>query len=113
MLWGQQIKVYTNHKNLIRDALGLTFNRVHRWRLLLDEYAPEIVYIKGIHNTVADAISRLEYNQKSIQLMNRILPTLGNPPRTTVGKALQHYGILTMRSTQAQMERLQLKPCVC
>jgi hypothetical protein len=28
----------------------------------LEEYAPEIVYIKGIHNTVADTISRLEYN---------------------------------------------------
>ena len=27
-----------------------------------EEYAPEIVYNKGIHNTVADAISRLEYN---------------------------------------------------
>jgi hypothetical protein len=30
MLWGQQIKVYTDHKNLIRDALGLTSNRVYR-----------------------------------------------------------------------------------
>ncbi len=30
--------------------------------VLLEEYAPEIVYIKGIHNTVADAISCLEYN---------------------------------------------------
>ncbi len=28
----------------------------------LEEYAPDIVYIKGVHNTVADAISRLEYN---------------------------------------------------
>jgi hypothetical protein len=37
---------------------------VRRWRLLLEEYAPEIVYIKGTHNTVADAISRLEYNPK-------------------------------------------------
>ena len=62
MLWEQQIKVYTEHKNLIRDALGLTSDRVYRWRLLLEKYAPEIVYIKGIHNTVADAISRLEYN---------------------------------------------------
>ena len=35
---------------------------MYRWRLLLEEYAPEIVYIKGIHNTVTDAISRLEYN---------------------------------------------------
>jgi hypothetical protein len=61
MLWGQKIKVYTDHKNLTR-GLGLTSDRVYRWWLLLEEYAPKIVYIKGIHNTVADAISRLEYN---------------------------------------------------
>eukprot|EP00804_Cyclotella_cryptica_P016364 CCRYP_009917-RA/>CCRYP_009917-RA protein AED:0.42 eAED:0.64 QI:0/0/0/1/0/0/2/0/103 len=59
ILWGQQIKVYTDHKNLIQDALGLISDRVYRWRLLLllEEYGPEIVHIKGIHNTVADAIS--------------------------------------------------------
>ena len=62
MLWGQHIKVYTDHKNLLTDALGLTSDRVYRWRLLLEEYGPEIVWIKGIHNTVADAISRLDYN---------------------------------------------------
>ena len=60
MLWGQRLKVYTDHKNLIQDALGLTSDRVYRWRLLLEEFGPEIVYIKGIHNTVADAISRLD-----------------------------------------------------
>ena len=27
----------------------------------LEEYGPEIVYIKGINNTVADAISRLDF----------------------------------------------------
>ena len=62
MLWGQPVKVYTDHKNLMRDALGLTSDRVYRSRLLLEEYGPEIVYIKGIHNTVADATSRLEYD---------------------------------------------------
>jgi hypothetical protein len=62
MLWGQPIKVFTDHKNLMRDALGLTLNQVYQWRLLLEEYGPEIVYIKGIHNTIADAISRLEYD---------------------------------------------------
>jgi hypothetical protein len=64
MLWGQDIKVYTDHKNLTRDALGLTSDRVYCWRLLLEKYAPEIIYIKGIHNTVADAISQLEYDPK-------------------------------------------------
>jgi hypothetical protein len=29
MLWGQTIKVYTNHKNLTRDNLGLPSDRVY------------------------------------------------------------------------------------
>jgi hypothetical protein len=29
MLWGQDIKVYTDRKNLTRDALGLTSDRVY------------------------------------------------------------------------------------
>jgi hypothetical protein len=57
MLWGQTIKFYTDHKNLTQDALGLTSDRVHQWQLLLEEFAPEIVYIKGMHNLVADTIS--------------------------------------------------------
>ncbi len=67
MLWEQWINVYTEHKNLTRDGLGLTSDRgVTRLRILLEEYAPEIIYIKikGIHNTVADAISRLDYVPK-------------------------------------------------
>ncbi len=62
MLWGQSIKVYTDHANFIRDALGMTLDSVYRWRLLLEEYGPKIVYIKSIHNTVVDAISWLEYD---------------------------------------------------
>jgi hypothetical protein len=64
MLWGQDIKVYTDHKNLTRDALGLTSDRVYHWQLPLEEYAPEIIYIKGIHNTVVDAILQLYYDPK-------------------------------------------------
>jgi hypothetical protein len=67
MLWGQSIKVYNDHATLIRDALGMTSDRVYRWRLLLEEYGPKIVYIEGIHNTVADAISRLEYDPSMLE----------------------------------------------
>jgi hypothetical protein len=75
MLWGQPIKVFTDHKNLMRDALGLTSDQVYQWRLLLEEYEPKIVYIKGIHNTVADAISRLEYDPSVNQTADSYLMT--------------------------------------
>ena len=45
----------------MRDALGLTSDRVYQWRLILEEYGPEIVYIKGIENAMADANSRLDF----------------------------------------------------
>jgi hypothetical protein len=62
MLWGQNIKVFTDHANLMRDALGSTLDQVYQWRIMLEEYRPKIVYTKGRHNTVADAVSRLEYD---------------------------------------------------
>ncbi len=61
---GQTIKVYTDHRTLTQDALGLTSDRAYHWQSLLEKFAPEIVYIKGIHNKVADAISQLDNNPK-------------------------------------------------
>jgi len=61
MLWGQRIVIYTDHKNLTQEALGLTSNREYHWRLILEEYGPEIIYIKGEHNTIADAISQFDF----------------------------------------------------
>jgi hypothetical protein len=75
MIWGQPINVFTDHKIHMRDALGLTSDRVYQWRLLLEEYGPKIVYIKGIHNTIADAISRLEYDPSVNQTAESYLMT--------------------------------------
>jgi hypothetical protein len=62
ILWGQSIKVFTNHKNFTRDTLGLFSYRVYQWRLHLEEYTPKIIYLKVIQNTVVDAIMQLEYH---------------------------------------------------
>jgi hypothetical protein len=84
MLWGQTVKVYTDHKNLTQDALGLTSDRVYHWRLLLEEFAPEIVYIKGIHNTVADAISQLD-NNPEVNLTSKFnYSTFGIPAKEEI-----------------------------
>jgi hypothetical protein len=62
MLFCQRVENVTGHISLTRDPLGMTSDRVYRWRLLIEEYGPEIMYIKGVDNTVADDISRLDYN---------------------------------------------------
>jgi hypothetical protein len=81
MLWGQTIKVYTHHKNLTRDALGLASDKVYHWQLLLEEFAPEIVYMKGIHKTVANAIYQLDYNPNVNLTSKFIYCTFGVPAK--------------------------------
>ena len=62
ILLGQQIEVFTDHKNLVYK----TFNteRVMRWRLIIEEYGPKLTYIKGESNVVADALSRMRLSEK-------------------------------------------------
>ena len=60
ILYGQKIIVHTNHENLTYKQFNS--DRVLRWRLYIEEYAPEMRYIKGPSNVVADALSRLEIN---------------------------------------------------
>ena len=64
ILLGQRIRVYTDHKNLTYK----TFNtdRVLRWRLILEEFSPELIYIKGQNNVIADALSRLDKTTDSL-----------------------------------------------
>ena len=38
--------------------------RVMRWRLVLEEFGPDLQYIKGERNIAPDALSRLEIDNK-------------------------------------------------
>ena len=55
ILLGYSIKVYTDHKNLVYKHFNT--DCVIYWHLLLKEYGPEFIYIKGQNNIVANALS--------------------------------------------------------
>lgn len=61
ILLGQTIHVYTDHKNLTYKNFNT--ERVMRWRLIIEEFGPELHYLKGESNIVADALSRLDLAQ--------------------------------------------------
>ena len=65
ILLGQKIVVHTDHKNLTYKNFNT--ERVMRWRLVLEEYGPKLLYIKGEHNIIADALSRLEIDDENTQ----------------------------------------------
>ena len=68
ILLGQKIEVHTDHKNLIYKNFNT--ERVMRWRLILEEYNPTLMYIKGENNVVTDALSRLPMLETSSSPMS-------------------------------------------
>jgi hypothetical protein len=58
ILLGQHMKVYTDHKSL--TYTNFNTKRVMRWHLIIEEYLPKLIYLKGQTNIVADMLSRLE-----------------------------------------------------
>jgi RNase H-like domain found in reverse transcriptase len=63
MLYGcQNIYVYTDHKN--KTFNNLKPQCVLRWRLFLEDYAVQFCYIKGESNSLADALSRLPFDER-------------------------------------------------
>jgi len=58
ILLGQQLRVYTDHKNVTYKSFNM--DCVLRWRLVFEEFTPELVYIKGENNVIADALRCLD-----------------------------------------------------
>ena len=71
ILLGQRIKVYTDHKNLMH--VNFNTQQVIRWRMVIEDFAPELIYIPGPNNVVADAISRLEQHDDKLDLHTFLL----------------------------------------
>ena len=71
-----------------------------RWRLVLEEYGPELVYIKGESNVVADALSRLTIDdtREIFNIAEAFGFDDGLTPRI-------HYGTATLPSRREHIPR--------
>ena len=61
ILLGRKIWVFTDYKNLTYKANDSS--RIMRWRFLIEEYRPELHYLPGKLNIIADFLSRLLYKK--------------------------------------------------
>ena len=58
IIFGYEINVFSDHTNLVYDATLSEYQRVIRWRLILEEFGTNIHHISGFGNILADTISR-------------------------------------------------------
>ncbi len=64
ILLGHIVKIYNNHKNLTFTNFNTDW--VCCWQLIVEGYGPEIVYLPGVHNIVANFLSRDPISTNSI-----------------------------------------------
>ena len=70
MLLGAELHVHTDHKNILNVG-DSSQQRLH-WISYVDEYGPELHYVEGPHNVIADTFSRLSgTNDESSPLVGK------------------------------------------
>ena len=71
ILLGHPIRIYTDHKN--HTCKNFNTECVMRWRLILEEFGPALIYVKGSTNIVADALSHLAINTKPLHTITETI----------------------------------------
>ncbi len=76
-----------------------------RWRLALEEYGPDLRYVKGTENVVADALSRLEMDENS-EILN-ISECFGYDDEDLPKSAfpVRYYDIAKMQSKDKKLQQ--------
>ena len=59
IFFGYKINVFSDHKNLVYAATLIESQRVMLWRLIIEEFGPNIHNIYGFNNIVSETISIL------------------------------------------------------
>ena len=103
ILLGHQITIYTDHKNLTYTFLNT--EHVMRWRLIIEEFGPELKYIKGEKNVVADAICCLEISDNQ-EILN-ISELYGYDDKDLPDSAypIRYHDIAKAQETDAKLQK--------
>ena len=59
IIFGYEINVFSDNNNLVYAATLSESQIVMRWRLILEDFGPNIQHIAGIDNILADTLSRM------------------------------------------------------
>jgi hypothetical protein len=69
MLFGAELHVHTDHKNIL--SIGDSSQRLLCWISYVDDYGPELHFVEGPHNVIADTFSRLLRSNVSSPLLGK------------------------------------------
>ena len=104
ILMGQQIVVYTDHKNLTYKVFNT--DRVMRWRLICEEFGATLTYIQGSSNIVADTLSRLSL-KPSLQSENN--PDVQDQPESRMLHEAFHFQLFISEDIPKDAFPIQLR----
>jgi len=97
----------------------INMDRVMRWRLILEEYIPELCYIKDEHNIVTDELSHLDMVQDPLT-MDRQLTVIkmadlftANDGNFPADFPLSYAEIEQRQKNEARIRALLLDPDKC
>ena len=76
MLLGHKLKIYTDHKNLINLTMVSKSPQIQRWQWTIELFGPDLEYINGTWNVVAEALSRLYTEMSHLTYNSDTLPEL-------------------------------------
>ena len=76
-----------------------------RWRLILEEFGPELKYIKGENNVVADALSRLEMSDNQDILNISELYGYNDKDLTESAYPIRYHDISKAQETDAKLQQ--------
>ena len=112
MLLGQQIEVFTDHKNLVHKHFNT--EPVVCWRLLLEEFGPKLTCVKGVNNIVADALSRLEIAEEEFSAKAFTNELMNEEEEFPMGHPLS-YKEIAFRQTKdrALQNKFRMQPELC